>query len=136
MKGSVFMSVSKYSRQREAILSYLHSTTCHPTADMVYTVVRQEYPNISLGTVYRNLNQLAAQGTILRLTGIDGSDHYDGTVSPHYHFWCKDCEQILDLEMDALDHICTLAAAHFNGKIEGHFTTFHGICPKCLKKEG
>lgn len=128
------MSVSKYSRQREAILSYLYSTTCHPTADTVYTVVRQEYPNISLGTVYRNLNQLAEQGTILRLTGIDGSDHYDGTVNPHYHFWCKDCKQILDLKMDALDHICTLAAAHFNGKVEGHFTTFHGICPECLKK--
>ena len=127
------MGISKYSRQREAILAYLHSTTSHPTADMVYTVVREQYPNISLGTVYRNLNQLAEQGVILRLTNLDGCDHYDGTTTPHYHFLCRECKQISDLNMvDSLEHICTLASVNFGGKIEGHITSFHGVCPNCV----
>ena len=68
------MAALKYSRQRESIKEYLASTTSHPTADAVYLHVREEFPHISLGTVYRNLNLLADMGEIQRFSSGDGSD--------------------------------------------------------------
>lgn len=124
--------MTKHSRQRDAILEYLHSTTSHPTADTVYENVREKIPNISLGTVYRNLNMLADSGEILRLSCGGTSDRYDGTATPHYHFLCKGCGNVSDLEMDGLDHINVIAGAGFQGTIEGHFTYFYGTCPDCV----
>ena len=76
----------KYSRQREAIKDFLMTRKDHPTADVVYSNVRTEFPNISLGTVYRNLTLLADLGEIARLRVGDGVDHFDADTSPHYHF--------------------------------------------------
>ena len=125
------MAGTKYSRQRESIREYLLSTKEHPTADMVYSHVRLIYPNISLGTVYRNLNQMAENGEILRLDLGDGTDHFDGTTSSHNHFICKCCHKVLDLEMEPIDHINTIASAGFDGSIEGHYTYFYGKCGEC-----
>lgn len=127
------MAAVKFSRQREAIKMYLTHTKEHPTADMVYLNIREKFPNISLGTVYRNLNFLVDQGEIVKLTCGDGSDHFDGTITPHYHFICKECGKVIDLEMGSLDHINTLAAVNFNGRIDGHTTLFYGVCSDCLK---
>lgn len=124
----------KQSKQRNAILDYLHSTTSHPTADTVYENVRKTIPNISLGTVYRNLNLLADAGEILRLTCGGGSDRYDGCTKPHYHFLCRECGSVSDLEMDSLAHIDVIAGAGYQGKVEGHVAYFYGVCPVCLKR--
>lgn len=128
------MPAIKFSRQRESIKDYLMHTTCHPTADDVYMHVRSTFPNISLGTVYRNLNLLVDQGEIIKLTCNDGCDHFDGMCEPHYHFICRCCNSVLDLSLPNLDHINTLAAANFDGIIEGHSVLFNGICPDCKKK--
>lgn len=124
----------KQSKQRNAILDYLHSTTSHPTADTVYENVRKTIPNISLGTVYRNLNLLADAGEILRLTCGGSSDRYDGCTKPHYHFLCRECGGVSDLEMDSLAHIDVIAGAGYQGKVEGHVAYFYGVCPACLKR--
>ena len=126
------MATLKYSRQREAIKEYLSTTKDHPTADMIYVRIRKEYPNISLGTIYRNLNLLAEQGEIIRINYKDGGDHFDGNVEPHYHFVCKNCNNVLDLEMDSIEHINEIAGAGFKGKIEGSSTIFYGLCPECM----
>ena len=91
------MAVIKYSRQREAILLYLRSTKSHPTAENVYTEIRKEFPKISLGTVYRNLNLLVDQGEILRLNCGDGVEHFDAKTEPHNHFACRTCGAVIDL---------------------------------------
>ena len=65
------MAALKYSRQRESIKEYLRHTTEHPTADTVYGNIRKLYPNISLGTVYRNLSLLVDLGEIRKLSGVD-----------------------------------------------------------------
>lgn len=129
------MTVNKFSRQREAIKEYLANTTEHPTADTVYMKIRAIYPNISLGTVYRNLNLLAEQGEIIKIKCHDGSDRFDGRAKPHYHFVCNNCRSVLDLEMESIDHINKIAGAGFKGKIEGHETFFYGKCPNCLESE-
>lgn len=128
------MAAGKFSRQRQAIIDYLMSTKEHPTADMVYANVKKLYPNISLGTVYRNLNRLADEGQLFRLGCVDGSERFDGNTLPHYHFLCKDCKQIIDLPMESLHHIDILAGASFDGTIEGHSVLFFGQCKECQKK--
>ena len=80
------MANLKYSRQREAIKDYLSSVTTHPTADTVYLNVKQEFPNISLGTVYRNLNLLAEIDDAIKISTPNGGDRFDGRTMPHYHF--------------------------------------------------
>lgn len=124
----------KYSRQREAIKDFLMTRKDHPTADTVYMNVRQEFPNISLGTVYRNLTLLADIGDIQRLRVGDGTDHFDADTSLHYHFICRQCGSVVDLDMEDISHINKTAEANFNGRIDGHITYFYGICGCCQKK--
>ena len=127
------MATLKYSRQRASIKEYLDHTTEHPTADTVYLHVREEFPRISLGTVYRNLNFLVDHGEALRLDMGDGNDHFDGNVMPHNHFFCRKCHHVLDLEMDGINHIDVIANAGFDGIIEGHTIYFTGLCPDCAQ---
>ncbi len=84
--------MKNYSRQREAILQVLRSTDTHPSASAVHNEVRKLIPNISLGTVYRNLAALAEDGVCLPSVG-DGYEHFDGNASPHAHLHCKQCEK-------------------------------------------
>lgn len=127
------MAARKYSRQRELIKEFLQTRRDHPTADVVYTNVRRENPNISLGTVYRNLTCLAEDGEINRLSVGDGVDHFDADITPHYHFVCTDCGAVIDLEMDSIESITDTAAANFKGYIAGHRTYFYGLCPHCIR---
>lgn len=126
------MATTRYSKQREAIKEYLLSTTSHPTAETVYAHIQEQFPNISLGTVYRNLNFLVEHGEAQRLDMGDEHDHYDGNAAPHNHFYCRHCHRVLDLQMDSIDHIDLIANAGFDGLIEGHTIYFTGLCPNCI----
>lgn len=128
------MAKLKYSRQRESIKDFLSMRTDHPTADIIYTELRETYPNISLGTVYRNLSLLEELGEIARISTGDGPDRYDGHNEPHYHFICTECHSVEDLEMKNMDHINAIAGQNFNGEIHGHITHFYGKCENCTKK--
>ncbi|WP_075717372.1 Fur family transcriptional regulator [Roseburia sp. 499] len=124
----------KYSRQRECIKQFLSTRYDHPTAETVYLNVKKEFPNISLGTVYRNLSLLAELGEIQKISTGVGPDRFDGNPAPHYHFFCSKCGSVIDLEMEGIDHINILASSQFDGEIDGHITYFYGKCSNCLKK--
>ena len=124
----------KHSKQRDCIMEFLSTRKDHPTADTVYMNVRQTFPNISLGTVYRNLTLLADIGEIARIRVGDGVDHFDADTSPHYHFICKECGSVIDLDMENMAYINETAGKHFDGCIEGHFTYFYGKCGNCSTK--
>lgn len=124
----------KHSRQRDSIIEFLSIRKDHPTADTVYMNVRQSFPNISLGTVYRNLTLLADMGEILRIRVGDGVDHFDYDTSPHYHFVCRECGSVLDLDMEVTKEEDQAAQKNFEGEIEGHMTYFYGRCPNCIRK--
>lgn len=128
------MANLKYSKQREAIKEYLTSTTSHPTADAVYMHVKEEFPNISLGTVYRNLNLLADIGEAVKITTPDGGDRFDAKTHPHYHFYCKSCGKIFDMDFNHMDEVNRLASQSFSGTIDSHTTLFYGTCADCSKK--
>ncbi|NOZ74169.1 MAG: transcriptional repressor [FCB group bacterium] len=117
------------SRQRNEILRIVQHTTSHPTADWVYDQARTVFPNISLGTVYRNLNQLVEAGMV---TSIKDKTvvRYDGNTDPHDHFKCDQCLRIYDLTIMDDAFLETI-----NKSQPFHITRFrlelHGICPTC-----
>ncbi|MBQ9764767.1 MAG: transcriptional repressor [Lachnospiraceae bacterium] len=125
------MKTLKYSRQRESIVNFLATRKDHPTADVIYEHIRMEQPNISLGTVYRNLALLADLGAIQKLSYGIGPDHFDGNAMPHYHFVCTECGAVSDLDIDDMPDISTVASRNFKGTITGYCLHFLGKCPHC-----
>lgn len=129
------MKTLKYSRQRESIKACLMSRKDHPTADALYTSIREQFPNISLGTVYRNLNLMVELGEIRKLSCGDGTDHFDYDTSPHYHYICRQCGRVMDIPMEATKELETAAKEFVPGTIDDHTVFFYGICDECMKGE-
>lgn len=129
------MKTLKYSRQRESIKNCLMNRTDHPTADTLYLAMREEFPNISLGTVYRNLNLLADLGEIMRFSCGDGSEHFDYTTDPHYHFVCRTCSAITDLPESIVRDTSELLSGQTPGRVDSHMIFFYGECESCQKKK-
>lgn len=127
------MAVLKRSRQRDCIKAFLMTRHDHPTADVVYSHVKEEFPNISLGTVYRNLSLLSEIGEIQKIT-CNGPDRFDANVIPHYHFTCTACGCVEDLEFDQKPEIPDVVPKHFHGTIQQVNLNFLGICEACIKK--
>ncbi|MDO4488825.1 MAG: transcriptional repressor [Eubacteriales bacterium] len=121
------MSERKFSKQREMIRSFLDNNTTHPTADDVYFYVRQELPNISLGTVYRNLNQLADEGEVRRIRLGSSQERFDYNVHTHAHYVCLECGKIFDVPHEKID-------VSVPGTIESHDLTVYGHCEECSTK--
>lgn len=128
------MAALKYSRQRECIKNYLCSREDHPTADMIYTSIRREFPNISLGTVYRNLSLLIELGEIQKIT-TDGADRFDAKTEPHNHFICKNCRCVLDVMVPLEDPVPKIDRLWEYGDVEECRFEFRGICKNCRKVE-
>ena len=125
-------SMKNYSRQREAVLQVLRSTNTHPTANWIYTRVREQIPNISLGTVYRNLSALAAAGEILAIDVGDGFEHYDADIAPHLHLSCRHCGSIEDLVLR--EDILSQRAEEHGFTPETSIYVVYGICKNCKNK--
>lgn len=125
----------KYSRQRESIKKFLSTRTDHPTADTIYLNLRQSLPNISLGTVYRNLALLVSTGEIVKISCDDNVDRFDWNTAPHYHFMCTACGCVKDLPMKIMPELDTLAKQYFDGAIDSHRVMFYGTCKNCLNQK-
>lgn len=119
------------TKQREAIRENLIHRSDHPTADMIYSDIKEAYPNISLGTVYRNLAVLEELGEILKLPITDGSSRYDGNVQPHNHFICRKCGCVFDLDDLDMSELKAQAQKSFDGTIEDCKISFYGLCKNC-----
>ena len=122
----------KRSRQRDQILKSLCATKSHPTAQELHRMVRRQMPRVSLGTVYRNLEQMADAGLVLRLDG-GPSRRYDGTVSAHGHVRCEHCGVVADLDIpmpSALENV-PLPPAAAGYRLSGYSVEFLGACPDC-----
>lgn len=127
------MEQKRYSRQRELIYNCLRSTKAHPTAEMIYQALKPEHPKLSLGTVYRNLNQLADSGVITRMPF--PVERYDADTSVHGHFCCDECGNVYDLDIpdtqSQAEKLC--AGAGFAFRRESRL--FYGVCEACLERE-
>lgn len=125
---------TRMTKQRKAILRVLRSTDSHPTADWIYEKVRKEIPNISLGTVYRNLNVLAEHGRIRVLDYGSNHSRYDGNPEQHYHFRCTKCGGVYDLEIDLSSDLNKKINEQTGFIAHSHRLEFSGICPECQQK--
>lgn len=118
------------TKQKELVLNIINRSYTHPTAQEIYQIARGNLPNISLGTVYRNLNLLVDSNSIKRIKMPDNIDRYDHIINNHAHFLCLRCNNVIDLDKidDKIDMID-------NNKVLDYEISFKGICYECLNKE-
>lgn len=119
------------SRQKEAILKVLRCTKSHPTADWVYEQVRKEIPNVSLGTVYRNLKLMQAEGEIMELDFAGLPNRFDANAQNHYHFRCEECGRVFDLDVPVDSSLNREMAKRTGFRISSHRLEFQGLCTDC-----
>jgi len=128
------MNIQRNTVQRQIVLGALKKLNTHPTIDDIYAEIHKEHPSISKTTVYRNLRQLAASGIIRQVSLPDGLERYDERTYEHYHFQCKNCGSILDVDIEYLMGINDAVTGKYGVLVEEHDVVFSGVCLKCIKK--
>ena len=127
-------TTSKHFWKRDAIFYCLRHTDTHPSAETVHQMLQEEYPDISLATVYRNLALFKRQGLIQSLGTVGGVERFDANTVPHVHFICTSCDAVIDLPEMAVPESLNQEAEHWGGcKVDGCQLTFTGRCATCSK---
>ena len=125
-------AASKHFRKRDAILDCIRTTKVHPSAEWVFSQLKPMIPDLSLGTVYRNLSLFRQQGKIISVGTVHGVERFDGNVNPHVHFICTGCGAVLDLEeMTVPDSLTVQAAGCTGGAVLECNLSFTGTCETC-----
>lgn len=127
---------TRYSKKREAILSALRGTKSHPSAEWVYQTLKSTHPDLSLGTVYRNLALFRQQGVIQSVGVVNGQERFDADTSLHHHFVCERCGSVLDLDFrqEQEDSWDQAVSEQYGFKTLRHELIFYGICKTCQNK--
>jgi Fur family ferric uptake transcriptional regulator len=123
----------RMTRQRRIILEELRGNRTHPTASDVYELVRRRLPQISLGTVYRNLELLSEQGLVRKLELGNSQRRFDAVTENHYHLRCVQCGRIEDAPIEPVMTLENAVRGASNYEIIGHRLEFMGLCPACRK---
>lgn len=126
--------IKRDSRQRRAILSVLCHSDSHPTADSIYDEVREMIPNISKGTVYRNLSVLKDAGEITELNLGGTTSRYEEKKENHYHFRCEKCGRVFDLDEPVNRALDAKIAGQTGFEVYYHQLEFLGVCKDCRAK--
>ena len=128
--------VRKHSRKRDAILSCVRGTTCHPTAEWVYTQLKPTIPDLSLATVYRNLAMFKDEGTIDSVGVYNGLEHFDFRTDPHAHFVCRVCGAVSDINwLELPEDTLTEVERQTGSRVECCRIAVTGVCAGCVKKD-
>ena len=131
---------TKQFRKRNAILSYLRMTNAHPSAETIFTDLKAQIPDLSMGTVYRNLNLFKQQGLVSSVATVNGVERFDGNTDSHVHFICTGCNAVIDLmELQVPETLQEAATQSCGGRVEECQLSFTGLCRECLtnqKKSG
>jgi len=123
--------------QRQLILNAVAELNIHATAEQVFEYVSKAHPTISKTTVYRNLSQMAQAGELLNIGALSGSAHYDHNCHEHYHFICKECERVYDIDGDFSD-VMKRAKQYSNTdefEITSEHISFTGLCKACKSRK-
>ena len=124
--------VQKHFRKRDAILDCLRQSKAHPSAEMLFTELKQQIPDLSMGTVYRNLTLFKEQGLCSSVATVKGVERFDGNTEPHVHFICGGCDAVIDLdEMQVPETLNQMAAACCGGSVSECQLSFTGLCRNC-----
>ena len=126
--------MERYSKKRQAILDCLRNTTSHPTDEWIYAQLKPEYPDLSLATVYRNLNQLKENGIIHSLGTVNGKERFDATVKEHTHAVCTKCGKTVDIFDAKLPKEISEQAEKSTGfHFEHYEIRLTGMCDECRR---
>lgn len=120
--------------QRVAILQAVLSSDTHPTAEEIHQQVSDEFPMISLATVYKTMNVLKGLGEVSEIR-VDGRGHYEGNTTPHPHMICINCGAIIDLPAEALAEMPEEALANTDFQAMRYSLEIYGLCPRCQEKD-
>lgn len=123
----------KYSRQRELILKYVKNFPVHPTADEVYTELKKDNPELSLGTVYRNLNLLSELGVLRKIHIDNAKERYDARTDKHSHLLCTVCNRVFDITDEAPDGIEERIYEKYGYIVDDVSLNLKGKCAECAK---
>ena len=121
-----------YSRKREAILKIVQGTKVHPSAEWVYHELKPSYPDLSLGTVYRNLAMFVADGNVVSVGTVAGQERYDADTTPHAHFVCTCCGCVTDVCSPNLAGMDAEVESEVGGVVTSRSLSFFGKCAACL----
>lgn len=124
--------MERQTNQKEFILAHLKKTFTHPTAEEIFQEVKHKIPHLSLGTVYRNLDNFTKKGLIKEIPG--EKKRYDAHLAPHNHFICKKCHRIFDIEKTTLNQINLNKKTRKIGTVEYYEIFVYGVCAKCQKE--
>lgn len=127
--------MKRHSRKREAILEAIRSCPSHPTAEGIYTQLKPQFPDLSLATVYRNINEFVKSGDVVSIGVINSKEHYDGTTAPHSHFICDRCGEIYDVFTGLAPDLGLIGEESELGRVTSCEFTLRGICKRCLDNE-
>ncbi len=122
------------SRKRDRILELLKSTDKHPSADWIYDKLKREFPELSIATVYRNLNFLFEEGLIKKIDSGSSFDRFEANADQHYHFTCKQCGKIIDLPVPVDNTLHEIVNSNTSNIAHSHTIDFFGLCEECNKK--
>ena len=123
---------TKHFRKRDAILNCLQETDVHPTAEWIYAKLKPQIPDLSIGTVYRNLALFKENGLIISLGTVSGVERFDGNTAPHVHYICTGCGKVVDLhQLRVPEELNQAAAASSGGTVTTCQLTFTGLCSDC-----
>lgn len=125
-----------YSRQREIILDTLTRNAVHPTAEALHKIIKAEnpYSNIGIATVYRNLKKMSERGTIKRIEGLEESEHFDHNTHEHYHFMCKKCGRVFDIDSSVAPMVADNVQKQTGFIVSDYDIEIHGICKDCQEE--
>lgn len=121
----------RYSHQRESIYHTVCQSHAHPTALMVYEALKGDMPRLSLGTVYRNLNQLSDAGRLKKIPLPDGSCRFDGTTHAHSHIVCQDCGCVADVTPPSIARLKTEVEDATKFSVSSVDLVLYGRCQLC-----
>ncbi len=125
---------ARRSRQRRLVYEIVERSHKHPTAHQVFAQARRSIPAISLGTVYRNLRQLADEGHVRENKIGSEPARFEVPRRRHYHIWCIECGQLEDLTLPYQDALDRKAQRLVRYRLEEHRMEFFGVCPKCARQ--
>ena len=131
------MPIRKNSKKRQVILEALAATTAHPTAQELYQQLKPDYPDLSLGTVYRNLSLFSEQGDAMSVGVFRGQERFDARTEPHAHLHCAQCGRVIDVPLPGAPEpqLCALAQGVTDAQVLGCSITFTGLCKTCQQAD-
>ena len=120
----------RHSKKRDAILNCIRQSRVHPSAEWIYAQLKPEHPDLSLGTVYRNLALFRESGEVVCVATVRGADRLDACTEPHAHFICEQCGAVLDVDVPQ-DDLRSDLETRYGVRVQRSELLFRGVCSAC-----